>query len=664
MATFAQIQLTFNSDLTAGEYLTFSFGLGTITENWVTKRIAPNQAVIGTPTEIDGERSAISFVDAIELDYTYLQVEITRADNVVTIAATDPEYQFSFDGGEPVADVTPVIDNTTETPLTIDSITFTTADTDPDENVKVNIETNIAIAKMTSPIEIDPVSSNPFDFDYPRGTKIKLVLETSGGQMVEEIVELPSALTAAGISIEQIQTPEGTTIVVSSDTNTETILEYSLDGVTYQSSSSFPGLPEGGQTVYVRDQFGIVRTVDIDIQFGAVSPYFQISKSNSFRMANRITHGDCGNYKNEENTLSCEENVPKPYTEIQQFQSCDIITTQFRSNYPQVTANVHIVDGNSVIGVSGMEQITENIDRKDRRDCFKFTLPDGRLGIYFTSGNLYDWTTGVDIGDYVLNGALPEWGIVGNYLHINGSWKLIQNIVFDDDRDAEVLVVNDTVPVSGDVLTQVRSRYNREEYEIYEFTIDLVSYLGQKIQVEIRNFDSSVNGWETISYKSEIIDVQVRHADTVEIQYWGRENTDIYYGTGIRHKIRIPLFEIPKALPGSEIEINKGDNDANLLKSTQYEYIEYQLGPVTTGVMRKLCQALVHTDILFDGVECLGESIDTEGPLEDTNLYIVKAKMLKSRDVYNSDSGPGALGQGSLEIPAIVDGGTNYIKYQ
>ena len=503
MATFAQIQLTFNSDLTAGEYLTFSFGLGTITENWVTKRIAPNQAVIGTPTEIDGERSAISFVDAIELDYTYLQVEITRADNVVTIAATDPEYQFSFDGGEPVADVTPVIDNTTETPLTIDSITFTTADTDPDENVKVNIETNIAIAKMTSPIEIDPVSSNPFDFDYPRGTKIKLVLETSGGQMVEEIVELPSALTAAGISIEQIQTPEGTTIVVSSDTNTETILEYSLDGVTYQSSSSFPGLPEGEQTVYVRDQFGIVRTVDIDIQFGAVSPYFQISKANSFRMANRITHGDCGNYKNEENTLSCEENVPKPYTEIQQFQSCDIITTQFRSNYPQVTANVHIVDGNSVIGVSGMEQITENIDRKDRRDCFKFTLPDGRLGIYFTSGNLYDWTTGVDIGDYVLNGALPEWGIVGNYLHINGSWKLIQNIVFDDDRDAEVLVVNDTVPVSGDVLTQVRSRYNREEYEIYEFTIDLVSYLGQKIQVEIRNFDSSVNGWETISYRSE-----------------------------------------------------------------------------------------------------------------------------------------------------------------
>lgn len=65
--------------------------------------------------------------------------------------------------------------------------------------------------------------------------------------MVEEIVELPSALTAAGISIEQIQTPEGTTIVVSSDTNTETILEYSLDGVTYQSSSSFPGLPEGSR---------------------------------------------------------------------------------------------------------------------------------------------------------------------------------------------------------------------------------------------------------------------------------------------------------------------------------------------------------------------------------------------------------------------------------
>src|SRR5690606_19026891 len=113
------------------------------------------------------------------------------------------------------------------------------------------------------------------------------------------------------------------------------IFEYSLDNTVWQSSNVFSGLVADDYTLYVRDQLGCSFSYDfsVDAIGTARTPYFLMPKSNSIRFANRITWGDCANRKTDENALSCEANVPKPYKQLQLFQSCDIITTQFRSNY-------------------------------------------------------------------------------------------------------------------------------------------------------------------------------------------------------------------------------------------------------------------------------------------------------------------------------------------
>jgi hypothetical protein len=81
--------------------------------------------------------------------------------------------------------------------------------------------------------------------------------------------------------------------------------------------------------------------------------------------------------------------------------------------------------------------------------------------------------------------------------------------------------------------------------------------------------------------------------------------------------------------------------------------------------MFQLVKALSHSDVRIDGVYYVKEGdIEVEGPLEETNLYIVKAPMIKARNVYNSDSSNLGFGEGSIEIPGLVDGGSNnYVKY-
>jgi hypothetical protein len=66
---------------------------------------------------------------------------------------------------------------------------------------------------------------------------------------------------------------------------------------------------------------------------------------------------------------------------------------------------------------------------------------------------------------------------------------LIQDIIYDDAKSADVIVIANVF--SGiDTNVIVSSVYNDFNYEVYEFTIDMVNYLNQTIQVKIENTDS------------------------------------------------------------------------------------------------------------------------------------------------------------------------------
>src|SRR5690606_39349051 len=76
------------------------------------------------------------------------------------------------------------------------------------------------------------------------------------------------------------------------------------------------------------------------------------------------------NYKNDDNTLSCESEVLEPWKHTILMQSCDIITTQFRSNYQENLVFAIKENGDEVPIV--LNQMTNNIgvtdkDRKSTR---------------------------------------------------------------------------------------------------------------------------------------------------------------------------------------------------------------------------------------------------------------------------------------------------------
>ena len=106
--TASRIIINFNQDLPVGAQLGFniynnggSFGIPTAMYhifNWVNIRSANNQVSQGTPTTAYGERSAINFQTAFNLD-TAGQYTVTRVNNVVIIRAENINSFTEFSVG-------------------------------------------------------------------------------------------------------------------------------------------------------------------------------------------------------------------------------------------------------------------------------------------------------------------------------------------------------------------------------------------------------------------------------------------------------------------------------------------------------------------------------------------------------------------------------------
>ena len=495
---------------------------------------------------------------------------------------------------------------------------------------------------------------NPFHFDVLRGLKIYVKCQLGDETAVsQQPIKIPGNLYPPDIIINN--SPEGATVVVEVLSSTGLNLQYSLDSTTWQTSNVFSGLEAGNYTLYVRDQFGCLKsnTFSVD-EYGIQSPYFYISKSNSIRFAQRVNWGVCNNYKTDENTLSCEADVKLPYKEIQQFQSCDKITTQFKSNYDNISAV--IVEQNGSENPLLIEPKTNNMRLNDMRDARIYNLGSGKTGIYFLSGNIYDYATGSDTGqNYVLNGALPEWAVVDNHIRVLGAWFIIEDIIYDENRNAEVIIIDNTY-FGNDNITRVASVFNRFNYEVFEFTVNMSNYTDQNIRVRINNDD---NSFESLVHLSELINVKEGQKNTVEIIYKNNTNTDIFYATGIEHKIRLPLLR-KDAKPNIKLENHETDTNTVQIMAEKREGKEFVFEPVTEGIMNKLTQALIHKFVFIDriGYVC-NSNPNVDGALGNSNLYVVKAVMIKSNMVYNSNGSIiDAIGlpPESLDVPSLIEG--------
>ena len=416
----SSIKITFTQNLPIGAQLGFDvvndggmWGIPTTYAhvfNWVNIRSSSGQVTKGTPTINVGERTAMNFVTAFNLD-TGGQYTVTRTLNQVTIVAQNIygfiEFYVNgiFESYNNHPSIVFEINNGNSAPFSITSMVYSQSAANSCSNVDVVVTTSELATEILSPVFINPNVNNPFTINLLRGQTLALQLKNANGNIINELIETPALLNASNFDLQINNSPFGASILIGNTNSDQLILQYSLDNVVWQSSNEFYGLATGSYILYIKDQLGCSTSKAFSVdEFGIQSPYFYISKANSFRFANRITWGDSENYKTDENTLSCEVDVELAYKETQQFQSADIITTQFKSNYLNKVASVIKSDG-TILNIP-IVQKTNNIGLKDKRDARKYNIGGGKTGIYFVSGNIYDYNTNAIINSYSLNGLL------------------------------------------------------------------------------------------------------------------------------------------------------------------------------------------------------------------------------------------------------------------
>tara|TARA_R110000737_G_scaffold57097_2_gene82137 strand:- start:344 stop:2377 length:2034 start_codon:yes stop_codon:yes gene_type:complete len=548
--------------------------------------------------------------------------------------------------------------------LAVSSVNFFSADSDFCNKIDASITTSEQIDdySIDGGSSYVSVNSNPFlikNITRISGTLLRI---RKGSELFNYRIKEPSVLLKANISATYTNSPQGATVtVLTVGSNFLLTYTYSLDGVTFQSSNTFPGILQGNYTFYVKDQFGcqvnksITIPAFIDGGVGQRIPYSDLpSKSLSIRYFKYIDFSNSTEYRNDENTQSNQ----LPYTQNarlynQLFKNSDtVITTQLKTNYENVVATV--VDEQLIEHDIEVVKVVNYSNLKDRRDAIIYPIDNAnsKVGLYFNGvDNIYDYFSGAITGNVDLNGALPLWGLVGNFVFVNNAWFEISNVIFDESVSSYVIVITTTY-VGLPSVVEVSSIYNLEPYNIHEFNIDFSLFTNQKVQVNITQTDTNTSFPEVV-YLSEIIEVAESYSDTLFMEYYNDKNTDIFYATGIKNKIHIPIEFFSGGILG-ETTTERTDINTFLIDAEGYEndLIAFKLMP--KQMMRKVIQGLSHKFVFLNGVQYVKEESPEVVPVIGTNLYRVNAEMTKSNAVYTSRGLVGDISLTPLEIPNLL----------
>lgn len=654
-----QIDINLSSNLSIGNSFTLYLkdeidANFNVSATFVERRLGVGQVEWGNGLD----STVANLSKALKLDYGgYFDIE--EIGSGVKLKAKNPDW--SFVGSVTVPSELPITFIPEVVPVSefkINSIEFLEDNINPCERIKVRVVTNQPVANYCVNQTCWQLNSNIIEFWYYRGSTFRLDLTNYIGTHISTNIQTPPLL--GNISLQVLNSPNGGSVYIIHPYTNMLTYEFSLDNINWQTSNNFHGLLEGSYTAYIRDQYGCKREINFNVQpninnIVSLNNFHFVSKSNSIRFAERVDFSS--NHKTDENTLSCEMDVLKPYKQIQVFKSIDVITTQFKSNFDINEA--FIIDGNNGIMMPATKK-TNNIGLKDKRTAIKYNLGNGKTGIYFLTGNILDYNNNSVIGNYELNGYLPEWAKKGNVFTLDGDWFRIVDVLFDDSKNADVIIINNVYTgVDTDVI--VGSEYNRENYEVYEFTVLMMDYLNKDIRIKIvlSSNDSTI---EPVEYLSEEIRVSDDIENTLEIRYKNTKNTDIVYATGIEHLLRIS-YDLNSGQDISTSENHKTDDRVILLDADIYESNTFKFEPLTKELWRKLKIALSHDTIFIDSVGYVKEDdFETEGPLGETNLYVLTATMVKTGQIYSTKPSNDVIiiDEGDIpEIIGLIDSGTN-----
>lgn len=676
---FSQITITFNDDLTNNEMVSFRrrYNNGqlvgpwsVITEQWKNNRLAPNQVEIGTPTLIPGERAAINYLAAIQLDYLWLispgLQTFTRDENQVIIRMP-VEWTFDLNSlpGTNSPNVTIVIGNFDNPLFLVTNVEHIAATTNPVcTHFKVRVTCSVPCDSYGLPdgTTVDNTGDlNPVEFEHPRNASYAAIFVGPDSQtvtVIKNVNQVPPLFNAAQIQPVPESTPTGGSVVIQvlqSINQLGITFEYSLNNTEWFTSNTFTGLTNGTYNAYVRDPWGCVQFKEFLITTNNISlPHHYVSESLPIRFAERVTEGTCTPIAKPRQLLSVEEEAEDETLVYEYFHpllKCGTRWLQFESNFSN--PRVEVIQENGTVTQLLLTQKTNHIGITDKRDALKYKRGT-KTGIYFISGDVYDYISDAVIGDHFLNGGLPEYAEIGNFINIDGDWFTIENIVFDEDINAEVIVIDTNNSTATPQPVVASSEFNRENFEVYECILLGSAFDEQYLQLKIIHAD---NNFDTVEYLSEKVDLRELHPGTVGIKYWNNKNTDVYYKTGIQFETRAALLKVAPTQEEDQ-EPLKSDVEAMLLQANMHDVLEYEFDSVTKGIYRQLTRALTHQNC-FIAEQGVVKNASFEGELQgDTNLMLLKAIMLLTNVPYTTDvtgSEPNLIDANeTLEVPNLI----------
>lgn len=683
MATKSKIVITFNDMVIIDDFVNFSYqkdGPSTLTkEMFRPQRTQAGEIQIpfvdfGYNTT--GEDAAIRYAQAFQVDWNGSGIfSVSHTGKTVTIEVV---VGWTFSGFASTG-ATAVITNGNDATFKLVDWEVVQHPTDPCGKAILRVNTTEPIGSFSRGFVDYIVSPAASTVDIIMSRSLSenalILYDNSGAKEDGENITFSQdkgyiyigQLLQQNVSINVTNTNSGATVIANvsfpyqNTPKPELVLEYSLNGVNFQSSNIFTNQLAGTHTLYVRDNLGcsVQKEFIVDEYVDNVKPIFYISKNNSVFFAKEEEWDGQDIMKNDENTLSESQITGVNYKEELMYQKEDTITIQFKSNYTLHEAS--IINCNEEALEIPIEKKSNNIGRFMSLDCKIYEYKLGYTGIYFMSGDMYDENNNV-ISNYILNGNLPDFAIVGQNIEliIDGlpsGFYTIEDIVYDSKVEKRSIIIKR--PHSGEPIDAVsRSTYNLLEYEIYEFSLTFLTFLEQFYKLKLK---AERTGFPTLSYYSETINLKEIHEDTVSIKYWGEGNSDIFYAYGIKHFIRLKVEQIT-ALIDDTVQIVNGDNISAMVESDLYDGNKILFDSMTRTRFLQAAIAVSSPNLFINNIGYIKKNSISYENIENTNLYDLTVDLIKTGVGINEHVENPSIAGPSFNIPSVLVGNTGLIK--
>ena len=638
-------------------------------------------------------------VEALYADYTIggggaiypiaMTVVVSGAFNDITLEATS--YDFNFNPTTYTPSWLTVISNVAAVPpapeFEITNVTVQQAST-ADRNTHVRFDASISngVAPFTinTPVIKSAPLSSDLNFDYLRQPSLPLInLSITDDALVTDIFSMPTVDFWTLDSVTVNNSFGGATIVV----NTTTILgnipankEYSLDQEAWYVSPNFTGILEGSYTMYVRDNYGALRSTTfevVNITADKPTAFFDMSQANPLRHVPVTNFNDCSVIANWDNALFSElyeqgkwPNVEwQPYNQL--ISECDLLVNQIKTNYDNIVITATNCEGETLDITPTLK--VQNILLEDMRDCTFRPISnpgqesDGKTLLYFTGGYIYDPETEISTGEEYYNptkGLFPfaKYGTLftisgttllnGTYTQLGtlkdqttGYWGIILDLPFTG-----------TDPTTG----TVKTNYNKLDYNIWEYTlVGSALSLNTIYKIDIAATDDDPN-YPDVFWHSEPVQ-KVTTENTVILDYSNEENTSgLDFTTGAVFRLRLEARYIDGIINEETDDFKTDYGKKVILRTIISDSFNFEGMLYPFYLVKKIAYASGMSNLLINNVKFVkGEELEVESLIKNNNPFqIVNRSYQKDSETLTTYSGLVTQTQqviGSSTVVAIGD---------